>query len=627
MKSSTFFTKDDYLYVKLDNDNTTNYPKIFDKGYDSKGNYIITNDPIIVDNYKRYSIRHTNQILSKNYEHIKYVPRYNLDFYTKNGASYIGGGLYGRVYKSGVYAIKTFVNTFPYESNYLDSSYLRETATLLRLNHPNIIELIDILEGTPSQTLRKDSLSIVMPLASMNLQEYINKNTNIGKEYIAYELFKGFNYLQNKDIIHADIKLDNVLLFKSNSIIGYDVKISDFGISNHTSCQPSKLSNEAYTSYYRPIEVILKIGFGISADIWALATMIYTLYTGVDLFRHHNDNIEYDQINILKDGPIKDDLYNKYQKNLPKKVLQRMIKILGNPLNDWPELIELINNKYENLYNMNFYTDQEIQEIKNIKDEYITLFKNGEYHPQIIKAGLKDDGMYNIIMKMLRYNPKNRVKLSEILLDDYFKKLKTYDANVEQTICDNIIDNRQKYPTILPIITDQLNINNIMSIRKTCFNYILEKIKKYTLDDSDFYMICYIFDTCYNSSVNTDDITNFTIACISIWTTFKYGEAKGIPTMDQYNKHNDNTALTLISKYCRMIVNILSNDLTVTTIIDYNYENNNSERFLSLLEDSMVTDAPFKYLAKDIYKSMQIYYYKKKYIDIITDINNKLSIQ
>jgi len=616
---SDSFTRDDYLYINL---NKKIIVKIFDKRSDDIGNYIITDVPIIEHNYRKYPIRYTTKLKSTNYEDIKYLPRLDISFYIKNDYGYIGGGLYGRVYKSGNYAIKTFVNTFPYQSHYLDSSYLRETAALLRLKHPNIIDLIDIIEGTPSNSLDKTSLSIIMPLADMNLDKYIKENNKtqeyfLGKGFIAYELIKGFNYLHNQDIIHSDIKLDNILLFKSNNILGYDIKISDFGISTHTSCQPSKLMNDAYTTYYRPPEVILKLGFGLSADIWALANVLYTLYTEKYLFFHPNDNIESDNINNLPDGPAKTKLYNDYQKELANRVLERVIKILGNPLNDWPELIQLIDDKYDKLYNKGIYNEIEI---KDIKDNYLRLFKSGEYHPQIIRATIKDDDMYSIIMKMLKFNPDHRIKLSEVLSNQYFKKLTNYDINIEQVICDDVIDKRQKYPSTMPIIN-----YDFISIRIKSFEYILERIQKYKFDNSDFFMIYYIFDTCYNSSITIYDYINFTIACISIWSTFKYGEPRGIPTKNLYDKISDDQleALSKISKYSRMIVNILGNDLTVTTVVDYKSENN-SVNFMDLLENTMRTDAPFKYLAKDIYKSMDIYYYYNKYVKIINDIRNQL---
>ena len=588
----------DYLYV--DKDNLFDY-ELFQRGTDDKGNYIILGNPILRnDGNYLFPIKYLNYITPKDYENPNFLIRRSIQFYIKDKVEFIGGGLYGKVYKSGIYAIKTFDSGISYDSPYLDSSYLRETATLLRLNHPNIISLIDIVEGSPAENLltpKVKKLSIILPLATMSLNDYIIKynHDDNTKKYITYQIIKGFNYLQNKDIIHGDIKPDNVLLFvKDNGT--FDVKISDFGLSTHTSCKPSNLMNQAYNNYYRPIEIILSIGYGLPADIWALACMIYTIYTTKYLFHHSNDDIELDYIKTLKEPAKQKALYD-FNKKLPLDVLGRMVKILGDPLREWPELKELLRNK----------------------TEYTLLFKQGEYHPELIKLTLNNDEIYGVILKMLRYNPLDRIKLNELVIDKYFSNIPGYTSSLDQIICDDIIDKRQKYPSSFS------GPSGPFGVRNECFDYIREKMKKYQFDITDYFMICYIFDTCYTNTIKEGYI-NFTIACISIWSCFKYGEAKGIPLIVQYKQLSQNQILALnkISEYCRMIVNILSNDLTVSTIGDY-IRTTDDQKFIDLLVDSMKTDVSFKNLPKDIFFALDMYFYERNYIDIINNVVSQLN--
>ena len=608
----------DYLYINKDDLITI---KLYTCGYSERGNYIITGLPKQINGNYRVTIRYIDEILPKNYERENVIPRKDISFYLSKDVSYLGGGLYGKVYKSGNYAIKTFETDIKHGTPYLDSSYLRETATLLRISHPNITGLIDIVEGSPteigpfsSNQKGPERLSIILPLATMNLHAYIQKYGLIHSKFITYQILKGFNYLQNKDIIHGDIKPDNILMFVKDDKT-FEVKISDFGISTHTSCQPSNLLSQAYNAYYRPIEIILSVGYGLAADIWALACMIYTIYTGKYLFYHPNDDIQLNHINTLPAPEKQKELAN-FNEDLPVKILERMVRILGNPLREWPELIDLLEDRYSLLSKR--YSPERVNQLR-LENDFI--FRQSEYNPQIIRANLNDDDMYEILLAMLKYNPNDRLRLNEIIIDKYFSNIPGYSALTENVLCDDVLDRRQHYPRIQPVI------NNYKNIRKECFDYIKQHINKYKFDTLDYFMICYIFDACYNVAVESNYI-NFTIACISIWSCFKYGEARGIPTIDKYPKLPAGQILALgkVSEYSRMIICILNNDLTVTTILDYILSNNrNKEKeFIDLLMQSIETDAPFKNLAIDIFTAMDIYFYERKYIDIINSVITQL---
>lgn len=603
------YTQGDYLYIRGDLFITGKdiFPKIFDHYQDTKGEYIITSDPIIKDNLFIFPIRYLNKLIPSDYEEPNVIPQLKLVNYLSPDFKIIGSGVYGKVYKSGNYAIKTFEHLDKYESPYLDSSYLRETATLLRLDHPNIIKLIDIVEGDPGNPTDISKLSIIMPLAEMNLFTYISTRGNKYRDFMAYEILKGFNYLQNKDIIHADIKPDNILIFIDKQF-NMSIKISDFGLSNHTSCSPSKLLNLAYSIYFRPLEVTLHLGFGLAADIWAVGCLLYFIYTTKYLFWDASDDIKYGL--LLKEDPkVREVLLQNFNKELSLSVLRRMVKILGNPLIEWQQLRNMIadvaTQKYDNL------------------PEYMNIFNEGEYHPEVIKQELNNERIYSIIMKMLKYDPHDRVRLNEIVIDEYFKDQLGYRELIEVISCDSIIDRRQRYPSIIP------NIDNYLVIRNKRFDYIIEKINRFKMDIMDYFVICFIFDTCYNISIKSDHASiDFTIACISIWNCFKYGEPRGLPSKQEYSSKgiisDQILSLKRIGDYCRMIVNILSNDLTVTTIADYinlGYESlDKQDKLVEYALQSSKKDAWFKYLPKDIFKSIDILYQGEKYIKIINDI-------
>ena len=189
----------DYLYIYDVILNTNELLKIseeylYKKGENSIGEYIICDYPTYTNNQLIFPLRYIEILKQSNYEYPLELPRKKIKEYLKADMSYLGGGLYGKVYKSGNYAIKVFDNLDLYDSPYFDSSYLRETSTMLRLSHPNIITLIDIVEGSPLAPNSNDKLSIVMPAAFMNLHDYLNKHGNKYKEYITHEIIKAVSY-------------------------------------------------------------------------------------------------------------------------------------------------------------------------------------------------------------------------------------------------------------------------------------------------------------------------------------------------------------------------------------------------------------------------------------------------
>jgi len=82
-------------------------------------------------------------------------------------------------------------------------------------------------------------------------------------------------------IIHTDIKPDNLLL----SLDKESVKLSDFGcaIDTQESMQAAHI-RRAYTSSYRPPEIILGQSFSTRADMWSAGATLFELASGHVLF-------------------------------------------------------------------------------------------------------------------------------------------------------------------------------------------------------------------------------------------------------------------------------------------------------------------------------------------------------
>ena len=96
-------------------------------------------------------------------------------------------------------------------------------------------------------------------------------------------------YLHTKNVVHRDLKLDNILVDENNG-----VKLIDFGFSVSASAE-HKLQLFCGTPHYMDPDIVKKKEYnGHAADVWALGVILFIILTGklpffaefeADLFR------------------------------------------------------------------------------------------------------------------------------------------------------------------------------------------------------------------------------------------------------------------------------------------------------------------------------------------------------
>ena len=200
-----------------------------------------------------------------------------------------------------------------------------EIDILKRYFHPNIMYAIDILEY-PSPKSYSDciyELGIVMPLALANLHSYIKLNTVCfhTKLKLLYDICLGLSFLHQHNILHLDLKLENILVF--GTMNDPRAVITDFGLSLYCLDSKSRFSNkELVTITYRSPEILFTSKSSLKyytdkVDIWSLGILFIRMLTGVTIFpdarkvrlnlkRLFGDTVRLKTIsNYLKDVPDK----------------------------------------------------------------------------------------------------------------------------------------------------------------------------------------------------------------------------------------------------------------------------------------------------------------------------------
>jgi [calcium/calmodulin-dependent protein kinase] kinase len=169
--------------------------------------------------------------------------------------------------------------------------HIQEEAIIMTtLNHPNLVQATEILGDDPQ---RCTSIYYVMEYVEGGA---ICKVSGDGSctpvlpqskaRKVLLKVTDGLAYLHGRNIIHRDIKPDNILATKDLSV----VKLGDFGVSVALPDENDTLSKMSGTVMFNAPEMIHHSAFGGRAcDIWALGITLHMLVYGRPPFAVHAD--------------------------------------------------------------------------------------------------------------------------------------------------------------------------------------------------------------------------------------------------------------------------------------------------------------------------------------------------
>ncbi|XP_073816845.1 CDC like kinase darkener of apricot isoform X21 [Musca autumnalis] len=213
--------------------------------------------------------------------------------------------------------------------------------------------------------------------------------------HMAYQLCYSVKFLHDTRLTHTDLKPENILFVDSEYTTHYnhkinrevrrvkntDVRLIDFGSATFDHEHHSTIVS---TRHYRAPEVILELGWSQPCDVWSIGCILFELYLGITLFQTH-DNREH---------------------------LAMMERILGQiPY----RMARKTKTKY--FYHGKLDWDEKSSAGRYVRDHCKPLFRyqmsDAEDHCEL----------FDLIKKMLEYEPSQRVTLGEALRHPFFDKL------------------------------------------------------------------------------------------------------------------------------------------------------------------------------------------------------------
>jgi len=199
----------------------------------------------------------------------------------------VGEGSYGMVMKcrhketNQLVAIKKFIESE--DDKMVKKIALREIRMLKQLHHSNLVNLLEVFR-------RKKRLFLVFEFVDRTVLDDLDKAPNgldeVQVKKISYQVLRGLDFCHTHNIIHRDVKPENILVSKSGI-----VKLCDFGFARPLAIGPGEVFTDyVATRWYRAPELLVgDTNYGKAVDIWAVGCLLSEMLTGEPLFPGDSD--------------------------------------------------------------------------------------------------------------------------------------------------------------------------------------------------------------------------------------------------------------------------------------------------------------------------------------------------
>ncbi|XP_029161551.1 dual specificity protein kinase CLK2 isoform X5 [Nylanderia fulva] len=213
--------------------------------------------------------------------------------------------------------------------------------------------------------------------------------------HMGYQLCYAVKFLHDNKLTHTDLKPENILFVDSDYESSYnskkrrdtrrvkrtDIRLIDFGSATFDHEHHSTIVS---TRHYRAPEVILELGWSQPCDVWSIGCILFELYLGITLFQTH-DNREH------------------------LAMMERILGVIPS------RMARKTKTKY--FYHGKLDWDDKSSAGRYVRDNCKPL------HRYMLSDDEEHRHLFNLIQKMLEYEPSQRLTLKDALTHPFFDAL------------------------------------------------------------------------------------------------------------------------------------------------------------------------------------------------------------
>jgi serine/threonine protein kinase len=381
----------------------------------------------------------------------------------------IGKGSFGEVHLTRISGDTKLYATKVYDRERIENTdafkYLSNEINIMHnLNHPNIIKFIQVKKT-------KKHYYIVMEFCNGGeLEKALEKyQLKYGKpfseeivQHLMRQIISAFKYMHENNIMHRDIKLENILVNFENekdkndlNMMKATVKIIDFGFA----CKIDK-DSLTYTTIGNPMNMsplILKkltshgkvrqLGYDMKADIWSLGAICYQMLIGKAAF----------------DADDIDELVEKIEKGIykvPTNLSKEVVSFLNGMLQYEPQARltaeQLYNHQFLQENIQNFHTIDLNQVSNRVKKNELEIDTKKN---KSIWAIFNED----VENKLNKISPGHLAPINEVPENNYIPQQKTFN---QEPMNKNNMTNAQTIKN-----TNTFEANQLPSMMNNGYNY------------------------------------------------------------------------------------------------------------------------------------------------------------
>ena len=222
------------------------------------------------------------------------------------------------------------------DERYSERFFAAEAALVGRLNHPNVVQILDAVADPVAPYL------VMEYVAGSTLKPHCRADQLLALELIVEIGFKcamALGYVYRQGLIHRDVKPANLLAVLTHGAIT-DVKISDFGSVLNLSADTTQIYRVGSLAYMSP-EQLDGATLDCRADMYSLGAVLYHLIAGRPPFDAQIQSAMMHQIYHVK-PPALTALRDGVSAGLDAMIQRALAKDVGQRYANWEEFAQAL---------------------------------------------------------------------------------------------------------------------------------------------------------------------------------------------------------------------------------------------------------------------------------------------